>query len=349
MSILIVSQSDDVHALSIKKAILDQGFDQCFLVEADKVSGHPSVSLRLGTSSASGHVRESEGRVVSVGEARVLWMRRFSPTQSLGPGQFDEDGSQELIDNDCGGALSAMFDICFKGSWISNPSATLEASNKIYQLEVAHQCGFRVPDTLVTQDKQEVLQFVETHRGEVIVKPVVGMESRFLLTRRLVRPELIDEEAYWQCPAIYQEYIPGSRHVRLNCFGHRSFAVSIKTLETDWRPDLTVPVSIWPVPDHVHALARKVLDALGLAMGIVDLKETPSGDLVWFEVNPHGQFLFLEAMTGLKLSQYFAEFLIAEWHHFGGYTRSELDRWRPHPNEEKLPTPHKETRKAHEV
>jgi hypothetical protein len=317
MSILIVSQSDDVHALSIKSAVLDQGFKDCFFIETDKISGNKVLSMRISRSGTRGEVHDSEGNLVSVCEARVLWMRGLSPTQRLSAGQSDP-GSRELIDNDCGGAASALFDTCFKGSWISNPSATRKACNKLYQLDVARECGWRVPDTLVTQDKQEVMQFVETHHGKVIVKPVVGMESRFLVTQALDRPELIDEEGYRRCPAIYQEYIPGNRHIRLNCFGDRSLAASIETKEIDWRPNLGVPVGIWSVPDRVHALTRKVLDALGLAMGIVDLKETPSGDLVWFEVNPQGQFLFLEPLTGLTLSRQFAEFLIREWHKTGG-------------------------------
>lgn len=240
-----------------------------------------------------------------------MWIRRLSPTQRIAVA--DSIKSHELIDNDCSGAVSALFDTCFRGTWISSVSATLEASNKIYQLNVARECGFRVPHTLVSQSKSEVVEFTEHHAGMVIVKPVVGMTSRFLLTRRLERPEAISAEAFQRCPAIYQEYIPGTRHIRLNCFGDRSFAAAIDTAETDSRPNLSVPYSIWPVPDPVHARVRKVLDALHLAMGVVDLKETPSGDLVWFEVNPQGQFLFLEPLTGLKLSQHFADYLLSEW------------------------------------
>ncbi|MFZ0505160.1 MAG: hypothetical protein WAM44_15680, partial [Chthoniobacterales bacterium] len=69
----------------------------------------------------------------------------------------------------------------------------------------------------------------------------------------------------------------------------------------------------WPVPDHVHVTVRKVLDKLGLAMGVIDIKEDPDSELVWLEVNPQGQFLFLEPLTGLKLTDHFAEFLIEEW------------------------------------
>ena len=316
MSILIASQSDDVHALSVRTALLAKGFRDCFLVQADQISGREMVSMHVGNSGTHGTVLDFEGRSVPIGEARVLWVRRLSPAQRTAS-DGEENSSQELIDNDCAGAISALFDTCFSGTWISKTSPTMEASNKIYQLNVARACGFRVPDTLITQNKHEVVEFVEKHDGKVIVKPVVGMTSRFLLTRILERPETISIDAYRQCPAIYQEYIPGTRHIRLNCFGERSFAAVIETIETDWRPNLSVPVSVWRVPDSVHTLVRRVLDALQLAMGIIDIKESPEGELVWFEVNPQGQFLFLEPLTGLKLSQHFADYLISEWHKTG--------------------------------
>jgi hypothetical protein len=69
-----------------------------------------------------------------------------------------------------------------------------------------------------------------------------------------------------------------------------------------------VPISPWPVPDALQCAVRKVLDVLGLDMGIIDLKETPDGEFVWLEVNPQGQFLFLEALTKEPLTEHFAEY-----------------------------------------
>jgi hypothetical protein len=47
-------------------------------------------------------------------------------------------------------------------------------------------------------------------------------------------------------------------------------------------------------------------------MGIVDLKVAPDGDWVWLEVNPQGQFLFLDALTDLDLGRRCAEYLVHE-------------------------------------
>jgi hypothetical protein len=47
-------------------------------------------------------------------------------------------------------------------------------------------------------------------------------------------------------------------------------------------------------------------------MGIIDLKLTPDGEPVWLEVNPQGQFLFLDAFADLQLAAKFADYLVAQ-------------------------------------
>ncbi len=45
-------------------------------------------------------------------------------------------------------------------------------------------------------------------------------------------------------------------------------------------------------------------------MGVIDTKLRPDGDLCILEINPQGQFLFIEALTGLALTDVVAELLI---------------------------------------
>jgi glutathione synthase/RimK-type ligase-like ATP-grasp enzyme len=177
------------------------------------------------------------------------------------------------------------------------------------QLTAASQCGFRIPKTLITQNPSDVKAFYDELGGKIIVKPVVGTAGPLLFTQFVSEMHLSSSDSIRACPAIYQEYIPGTRHIRLNCFGSRSFASSIETSDLDWRPNLTVPLAKWEVPIELHKRVRQVLDSLELEMGVLDLKETPSGEMVWFEVNPQGQFLFLEGLTGEPLTEYFADYL----------------------------------------
>jgi len=252
----------------------------------------------------------SDGDWVDLSSFKVLWLRRPRSHQVIKYPVADED-SKTIIENDCSGGLRGLLAASFRGKWISPYEALIRGSDKIGQLSAAQAAGWQVPETLVTQSRTDVARFFERHaRNGIIVKTIVGAEGPLLLTRRIVDPLAFDESTYEAAPAIYQEYIPGKRHIRLFCFGDRSLAASIDSEDLDWRPNLNVPISNWTVPDLVYGLAQKTLKSLGLEMGVIDLKETPSGELIWLEVNPQGQFLFLEPFTSLKLADNFADYLI---------------------------------------
>jgi glutathione synthase/RimK-type ligase-like ATP-grasp enzyme len=306
--IVIVTFANDLHALAVSRRIRELSGYACHIVECDNIAQRASLSLTLGSNS-SDYVTTTALDKISISDAQLIWLRRPRGLQNIE--DVDDEKVREIINNDCRGALTGLLHSRFKGKWISNPEATYRASDKIYQLSVAHAAGFRVPRTLVSQSKDEVSRFHSENCGAIIVKAVVGAHQTFLLTRAIEDPDIFEENSYMASPAIYQEYIPGNRHIRLHCFGNRSFAVEIITDDVDWRPNLKSPISSWPVPDALHVRVRKVLDALGLEMGIVDLKQDTSGDFVWFEVNPQGQFIYLDALTDLDLTTKFAKYIVS--------------------------------------
>jgi glutathione synthase/RimK-type ligase-like ATP-grasp enzyme len=218
---------------------------------------------------------------------------------------------REFVNNECSaGVTSVLSSGGFRGKWVSHPEATAKACDKVFQLQAALECGFRIPATLVSQSKAEVIEFYETYGGKIIVKPLLGVAEPFLVARMLDDPSLLSDEAYSACPAIYQEFIPGTRHLRLNSFGPIQVAAVIESEDLDWRPNLNVPIYRWAIPPDVETRVQRVLQSLGLEMGIIDLKLTPDGEIVWFEVNPQGQFLFLEPFIKTDLSGCLARFLI---------------------------------------
>ncbi|GAA2595586.1 ATP-grasp domain-containing protein [Streptomyces tubercidicus] len=316
--ILALSFHDDLHAIAVQHAVRARG-DEFHILECDAVSGKTGLTWHLsGTPDGSGvpaAVPTSEGRTVPPAQAELLWWRRARADQQLTMSAAGSDGAGlgaqqvSLVNNDCRGALGGILAASFHGEWISPPEATDRASDKVYQLWVARQAGFRVPRTLITQSRDEVVDFTR-EVGRVIVKPVVGARGPSLYTRWIEDPQALPAESFAVCPATYQEYVPGRHHIRLNCFGERMFAALIETEELDWRPDLNVPITRWPVPPDLARLVRTVLDRLGLPMGVIDLKLTPGGEPVWLEVNPQGQFLFLEPLTGEPLTEHFADYLI---------------------------------------
>jgi hypothetical protein len=308
--ILIVTAHSDLHGLEIQRQIRLLGRTDCHIVECDRIAQREAISYELGDVH-EGRVLTSEGAQILVSDALALWLRRISGTQILTP-PVEDERAVSVINNDCRRALAGLLVTHFVGRWISSPDATYRASDKIGQLDAARACGWRIPRTLVTQSRTEVIEFVESCDGEVVVKTVAGAPGPFLETVRLIEPSSFDEDTYAAAPAIFQEYIAGQDHIRLNCFGQRSYAALIRTATLDWRGDLNVPITPYEVPPALHRHVREVLDRLDLEMGIVDIKLTPEGEPVWLEVNPQGQFLFLDAVTDLNLTEKFAMYLLDE-------------------------------------
>jgi hypothetical protein len=306
----MITVHEDVHALGVLRELIRRGYSKCKIIAVDKIRSQHSINMRIGLNGAAANILTNDGSQIRASDLRVIWLRRPRADQLDNP--VDEPKTTtELINNECRGAISGLLSTSIRGRWISTMDATLRASDKILQLAVASSSGFRVPETLISQSRSEAAAFFRKFDGKVIVKPIVGVQGPFLLTRLMRNPLELSEESFQVCPSLYQEFISGTRHIRLNCFGNKSFAASIDTDELDWRPNLNVPIQVWTVSNDLHERVRRVLDCLGLEMGIIDLKELPSGELVWLEVNPQGQFLFLESITKEPLASHFADFLLS--------------------------------------
>jgi hypothetical protein len=309
--IVIVTTRADLHAVAIRGRIKDLGYKDCYIVECDYRAQGNFLYYTVGITGSNDRVNTSDGRNIPISEASLIWLRRFRANQILTYPLVKED-LYDLVNSDCRGALSGYLLSKFKGKWISHPEATIRSSDKVYQLEIANRSGFRVPKTVIAQCSSDVAELYRICGGQIIVKPIVGADQQFLETRRITSPDDYSEDSYNACPSLYQEYIDGTKHLRLLSMAHKSLCGIIETERLDWRMDPTVKVVPWPVPDDVHVRVRNVLESLGLEMGIVDIKLTSEGELVWFEVNPQGQFLFLEPLTRIPFIDEFSKYLIDE-------------------------------------
>jgi len=310
--ITILTLHEDLHALEVRRSACRLGYRNIHIVECDRISGCSPIGILLGqrtVKGASSYCTSSDGIALHLAESAAIWLRR--PTAAQVETLSLNAKEREFVNNECSAGVTSLLSTGgFRGKWVSHPEATAKACDKVFQLQVAFECGFRIPATLVSQSKAEVIEFYETCGRKIIVKPLLGVAEPFLVARMVDDPSLLSDEAYSACPAIYQEFIPGTRHVRLNCFGPIQVAALIESEDLDWRPNLNVPIYRWTIPPDVETRVQRVLQSLGLEMGIIDLKLTPDGEIVWLEVNAQGQFLFLEPFIKADLSGCLARFLI---------------------------------------
>jgi hypothetical protein len=308
----VVTRHDDFHAHVVQRLLEEQGV-RCSLFYADSLAWIGGLSWSSTAPAqhgvAAGRVRDADGEVVVVGDLDVMWWRRLTGPPQI-PVKLSDSAAQDIVVTDCQAALLGVLLTDFRGTWSSAPEATRTASNKLLQLRVAQRAGLRIPRTLVSQNPEAVREFCKDN--QVVVKPVAGAQDVAVATG-VVRPDLLTDDAIRICPAIYQECIPGARHLRISCFGNALHAALLETTTLDCRYPLDCAVSEYALDDDTAARIRCVLADLHLRMGMIDMKFDDRGALVWLEINPQGQFMFLEGMCGtLLLSRSFRDFLITE-------------------------------------
>jgi hypothetical protein len=309
-AILIVTVADDLHALAIQDYIVNsQAKVDCVIIESDKIASQSELTWsNLDPSSAS--ILANNGQQVLIKDLDVIWWRRIGKLQhkseSLSIPQAD------LVNADCAAGLRGILQSVFTGSWVSTPQATSYASNKLVQLQAAMKAGLRIPRTLVTQNLAMLREFIENSASEIIVKPVIGTLHAPIMTTFIDTSNLPSSSTIALCPAIYQEYIPGEKHLRVCCFGNTIVAAEIRSANLDWRYDSKFDVNSIEIAAALKNKLQNVLSELGLRMGIFDIKLDANNEPCWLEVNSQGQFLFLEGLCGLPLTKIAGDFFIAE-------------------------------------
>ncbi|WP_433431619.1 ATP-grasp domain-containing protein [Nonomuraea sp. CA-141351] len=306
--VAILSLPDDLHALMIQDQLLSKDID-CHIVETSRLY---KGGLCWTSHGEAGHtIPTSTGELLDVQEINLVWYRRINYPQEI-PDTGREPIQTEIVDNEYKATLFGLLATGFTGKWINDPFASVGAENKLIQLMAAKRAGLRIPRTLVTHDPARVRKFCEALDYEVVVKTVKGSARRPLYAIKATEELVAAEDSIRFAPAIYQELVPGTAHIRAHCFGDATHAFEIESASLDWRGNLNVPIKPVALDDRTVAGLQEVLRILGLRMGIFDLKRVGTEEYAWLEVNPQGQFLFLEGLTGERLSVAFTNFLVDE-------------------------------------
>ena len=200
-------------------------------------------------------------------------------------------------------------------TWVNPIDKVSVAELKLYQLRIARQLGFRVPRTIVSRNPSELRDFAASNKSGTICKPIFhGMYSdetaRYSVYTRRVTPESLDAECVKTCPVLLQEEIPRIADVRATFIGSKCFVADIKGEPSlvDWRdPDISVRYTASSLNDEIQTMCRTLLEKLGLVYGAFDFMRKPDGDLVFLEVNPTGEWAWLEDRLGFPMRDAFID------------------------------------------
>lgn len=206
--------------------------------------------------------------------------------------------------------------------WVNRKESIVRASsNKLYQQQIAQRCGLETPRTIISNDPESVAMFSEKESG-LLLKTLGYMKldaagNDFLYSERFSHEELLDSpDAIQACPVFAQHYVEKRYEYRVMVIGNQVLACRIDSqaspmTRTDWRHydfDNVEHVRV-ELPTEVQRLLLRFMREIDLNYGAIDLIETPEGKFVFLEVNPCGQWGWIEHHAGLSIPQAVADML----------------------------------------
>ena len=271
----------------------------------------------------AGRIDEGHGWV---GELSTDWrtvdLARVSAVYYRAPGPFGiseamSGPEQQFAANQAraglGGVLSAL-----ECRWVNHPTAMARAEYKPVQLAAARASGLRIPPTLITNQAEAVRAFAEQLPGPLVSKPVASPvvieEGRLktVYTRKLTRADLADLRGVDATAHLFQAWVEKSHEVRLTVVGERMLAAAVHAgsaaARVDWRSDYgALTYAVTDVPADVASGVRRMMNRLGLRYGAADFVVDPQGRHWFLEVNPCGQWDWIQGATGLPIAEALAD------------------------------------------
>ena len=207
--------------------------------------------------------------------------------------------------------------------WINHPTMNYIASHKVEQLSRAQNYGLHTPDTVITNRYEDVKSFYEKHHVTgIIAKSLAGswierdlpQNDTFLHTVEITELDDSIFNSINTTPVIFQEKINKKSDVRIIVLDSSIIAVELKRIENgqqslDIRRDNMsgVKYSVTQIPRQVNNIIFQLIQSYQLRFAVLDFAIDQEGDWIFFEINPNGQWAWLDIEKITNIADFFAE------------------------------------------
>lgn len=305
----IVSHAGDLHTQEVTRR-LDAHGAPWRIVDTGAFPSRVALTTTQVGDSWRGDWAEAGTDPLDVDDLHAMWWRRPQPFSLHEEIRSPQD--RGFVVGECAAAVAGLW-ACTTATWVNDPDRDEAASRKMHQLAVASRLGLRVPRTCMTNDPDRARAFVAAEPDGVVFKSFSATPETWRETRPVRDADLALMDSVRFAPVIFQELVRGS-DIRATVVGDVVLAAEFRSEESAYAYDFRIdtahcPTDVHRLPGAVQDRVLALMRRLGLWYGAVDLRRTAAGDYVFLEVNPAGQWLFVEYATGLQISEALAALL----------------------------------------
>lgn len=315
--ILILSNKWDISVDFVIHELRKRGRDFIRINAEDLLFEKASVFLpnfRIFVSKQQ-HIKELTESI------NVIWNRRPGKVfDSILNEKKPSLATQEYVNNQWYTWLEAL-QLIPEITWINHPQKNDFMENKIRQLLIADEIGFSIPDTLISNNPKEVKDFIRSKGGTAVAKalfsPLIEEPEvdYFIFTNKISLETLRADEEIEICPTIYQQKLSPKMDYRITVVGEEVISAKIEDSISnepflDWRESKnSLKFVQCKLPEEVEGNCRKLIQSNGLLYGSIDLVEY-KGDYYFLEVNPNGEWGWLEKPNNIPIAARITDLLI---------------------------------------
>ncbi len=316
MSVLVIGSVSDPHITHVCSHLRSMGeaYD-VFDAELGFSTGH--VSITYESNGIRGHLQCKHSTIELDGIDSVFF--RVKPSFRFVERHIDWF-QKTFIDREWSQVFDGLSNCLANDAlWVNPRRSDCPGRNKPQQLHLATRLGLAIPKTLITNNSTEAVDFLDSLGGHGIFKSLSWFfrpPNTMLYTTHVTSAMIADMPSSLKlAPSIFQERIDKAFELRVTIVGVDLFAAKIHSQASreaalDWRREIdTVLHEPFVLPEAMASRLLSLHSRLGLIFGAYDLIVTPSGDYVFLEVNPAGQYLWIEERLGFPITARLAALL----------------------------------------
>jgi MvdD family ATP-grasp ribosomal peptide maturase len=320
MTVLIITKSDDNESVELVTQSVEGRGGKVFRFDTDRFPTDLRLIARYGGHTTRLALASGEAEL-DLSDVSAIWHRRLN----IG-GAIPKTMDPQLRSASVGESRATVFGMLasIKAFYMDRVQNIRHAENKQLQLQVARELGLEIPRTLITNDPESVVEFAKSSETGIVTKMLSAFalyengSQRVVFTNRVKPEDLEALSGLRLCPMTFQEMVPKAMELRVTVVGREVFSASInsqasKRAAHDWRRDGAAMIEEWrryELPDDIKARLLELMDYFGLNYGAIDIIVTPDNRHIFLEVNPAGEFFWLERFPGLPISKAIADLLL---------------------------------------